>query len=213
MLNKIFTGHWISGTPFARLRAGSRNISCWWCQRGNEITTGKKWREPPSVRLVLKVGRNKTRDVPSRTALQRTGWPITLPSALDCNSIWLRTGKWDREDATHTVPGGETGAAALGALTSLTGGASEPRCTLTDAVVRGARGPVLTVAGQRAVGAPASLSTHAVTVDTWNKACGQGWVRGWAGGRLCDVKSETRTDVRVSKPGHPRQQRAEVARV
>lgn len=49
---------------------------------------------------------------------------------------------------------------------SLTSGASEPWCTLTDAVVRGARGSVFAVAGQRAVGAPASLSTHAVTVDT-----------------------------------------------
>lgn len=48
----------------------------------------------------------------------------------------------------------------------LTGGASEPRCTLTDAVIRGARSPVFTVAGQGAVGAPATLSTHAVTVDT-----------------------------------------------
>lgn len=53
-----------------------------------------------------------------------------------------------------------------GGADSLAGGASEPRRTLTDAVVRGARGPVFTVAGQGAVGAPASLGAHAVTVDT-----------------------------------------------
>ena len=51
-------------------------------------------------------------------------------------------------------------------LTSLTSGASEPWRTLTDAVIGGAGSPVFTVAGQGAVGAPAPLSTHAVTVDT-----------------------------------------------
>lgn len=49
---------------------------------------------------------------------------------------------------------------------SLTSGASEPRRTLTDAVVWGARSSIFTVARQRTVGAPAPLSTHAVTVDT-----------------------------------------------
>lgn len=171
----------------------------------------EKWLEPPSVLLVLKVGWNKTRDALSRTALQRTRWPNPLPSALDCSSTSLRTEERDREDATHTVPWREMGAAALGALTSLTGGASEPRRTLTDAIIGGARGAVFTVAGQRAVGAPASLGAHAVTVDTWNSTHGQGWVRGWAGGRLHDVKSETRSKVMVSKLGHPGQQRAEVA--
>lgn len=49
---------------------------------------------------------------------------------------------------------------------SLTSGASEPWRTLTDAVIRGAGSPIFTVAGKGAVGAPAPLSTHAVTVDS-----------------------------------------------
>lgn len=49
---------------------------------------------------------------------------------------------------------------------SLTRGAPESGCTFTDAVVRRARSPVFTVAGQRAVRTPASLGTHAVTVHT-----------------------------------------------
>lgn len=58
-------------------------------------------------------------------------------------------------------------------LTSLTSGASEPWRTLTDAVIGGAGSPVFTVARKGAVGAPAPLSTHAVTVDTWNEAHGK----------------------------------------
>lgn len=53
-----------------------------------------------------------------------------------------------------------------GGADSLTRGASEPWRALTDAIIWGARSPIFAVAGQRAVGAPASLSTHAVTVDT-----------------------------------------------
>lgn len=49
---------------------------------------------------------------------------------------------------------------------SLASGASESRCTFTDAVVGGTRSPVFTVAGQRAVRAPAPLGAHAVTVHT-----------------------------------------------
>lgn len=56
--------------------------------------------------------------------------------------------------------------AANETLTSLTSGASEPWRTLTDAVIGGAGSPVFTVAGKGAVGAPAPLSTHAVTVDS-----------------------------------------------
>lgn len=49
---------------------------------------------------------------------------------------------------------------------SLASGASESRSTLTEAVVRGARSSIFAVAGQGAVGAPASLGTHAVAVHT-----------------------------------------------
>lgn len=53
-----------------------------------------------------------------------------------------------------------------GGTDPLAGGASEPRRALADAIVGGAGSPVFTVAGQGAVGTPASLGTHAVTVDT-----------------------------------------------
>lgn len=49
---------------------------------------------------------------------------------------------------------------------SLTRGASESGCALTDAVIRRTRSPVFTMAGQRAVRTPAPLGAHAVTVHT-----------------------------------------------
>ena len=55
-LNKIVTGQWISGTPFARFKAGSRNWR--WCQWGNEIITGKKWLEPHLLGLPWRMGKS-----------------------------------------------------------------------------------------------------------------------------------------------------------
>lgn len=49
---------------------------------------------------------------------------------------------------------------------SLASGASESGCAFTDAVIGRTRSPIFTVAGQRAVRTPASLSTHTVTVHT-----------------------------------------------
>lgn len=54
-----------------------------------------------------------------------------------------------------------------GTLTYLTSGPSVSWGTFTGALVRGAGGPVLTVTGQGAVGTPAALLAHTITVDTW----------------------------------------------
>lgn len=91
-------------------------------------------------------------------------------------------------------------------LTSLTSGASEPWRTLTDAIIGGARSPIFTVAGKGAVGAPASLSTHAVTVDTCNDAHSKAEREaGRVGRHLCSGRSETGNKVMVSKLTYLRQ--------
>lgn len=63
-------------------------------------------------------------------------------------------------------------------LTSLTGGSSEPWCTFTYAIIRGAWSPIFTETGQRTVGSPAAFCTHTVTVNTWNNIQGQSWLEG-----------------------------------
>ena len=60
-------------------------------------------------------------------------------------------------------------------LTSLAQGSSEARGTLAAPVLRGAGTAILTAAGHRAVGAPASGGTRAVTVD----ACGPDRLSQW----------------------------------
>lgn len=54
-------------------------------------------------------------------------------------------------------------------LTALAGGSSESRRTLAHALVGWARRSILTVTGQGAVRPPATFSTHAVTVNAWEK--------------------------------------------
>lgn len=138
----------------------------------------------PSVRLVLKDGENEAfgaglRSKDSSIKDRVTYIPPLCPRLQQIISMnwemiilytWSEKGRWE-------VPANKT-------LTSLTSGASEPWRTLADAVIGGAGSPVFTVAGKGAVGAPAPLGTHAVTVDTWKEAHGQSWVRGWEGGRL-----------------------------
>lgn len=86
----------------------------------------------------------------ARQAVTQAGDVVAGPAAM--NTLWARL--------AAAMPIKTRGADPL------TSGATEAWCTLADAIVRGARSPIFTVAGQGAVGAPASLSTHAVTVDT-----------------------------------------------
>lgn len=80
LLNKIFTGQWISGTPFAPSEEEMRIASWWWGPWGNEIITGKKGLTPPSVKLILEVEKNEVlaevsfedNDSSSKTALPLT---------------------------------------------------------------------------------------------------------------------------------------------
>lgn len=142
----------------------------------------------PSVRLVLKVGKNEAfgegLSSEDSSAKDRVTY-ATLPCPRLQQNTSMNWGVGQRSGfCTQRSEKGRWKPPSNKTLTSLTSGASEPWCTLTDAVIGGARSPVFTVAGQGAVGAPASLSAHAVTVDTWNKAHGQGWVRSRWGGRL-----------------------------
>lgn len=83
--NKVFTGQWISGTPFARFKAGSRNISRWWCQWGSEIITGGKWRKPHLLGQSWEVGRNKSRGCAMKAGSAKDRAPITFPSTFNCH--------------------------------------------------------------------------------------------------------------------------------
>lgn len=155
----------------------------------------------PSVRLILKVETNKALGQCYQGQLPKWQEDLLESSPHSTATEQHQELRWGTEtinlhavteQGRQTFPPNET-------LTSLTRGASEPRCTLTDAIIRGAWSPVFAVAGQRAVGAPAALRTHAVTVDTWNNAHGQGWVRGSGGWHLWDTKSQMRRRKRKRK--------------
>lgn len=57
----------------------------------------------------------------------------------------------------------------LGSLTPLAGGASEPRCTHTVAILGDAGAPILTGAGVGAVGSPEALRTGQVAAGAFGR--------------------------------------------
>lgn len=78
LLNKIFTGQWISGTPFANSKEELRIVFWWSRQWGKEIVTKKAGLTPPSATLVLEVEKGKIR---GEVLFEDSSSRISLPSA------------------------------------------------------------------------------------------------------------------------------------
>lgn len=148
----------------------------------------------PSVRLVLKAGKNEALgEVLSTQFCKGQVNHYTLFCLQVQQDITINWEVGQRSLFCTWCPGkGRWKLLPNETLTPLTSGATEAWCTLADAIVRGARSPIFTVAGQGAVGAPASLSTHAVTVDTYNNAHGARLSE-----RQCGTSTDTNSKMRT----------------
>ena len=98
LLNQIFTGQWISGTPFARFKAGSRNVFWRRCQWGIEIITEKARPEPHLLGSSWRLERIILFRQCYQGQLHKGQRPITVSSPLHCNRTAPRTEVWDRDN-------------------------------------------------------------------------------------------------------------------